>query len=365
MTVLYALVRDIQDPATSRSTKRQLSFLIRMTDLFLAGSAGYSARQVELFDDVFKVLVETLELTIRTRLARRLATDPEAPAALMRAFAADEAPEVAAPVLHHFGAFADADLIGAAGAGGQDHLFAIAQRKAVSEAVTDLLIERGEQRVVRAVAANAGARISDDGFGRLVLRSGDDAELALLVGVRREIPRHHLVRLLETASAAVCREIIARNTSHASAVKEVVTGVVDDINATLRKQSREHARARKRARRLNEWKELEEGHVHAAARADDFERTVATLSLLADCPVDIVERALLNDDPIAVEILAKAAGCSWATAKVLLQMRAADRKLTQAALNRSRENFEQIERHTARQIIETYQMRRGGPGEAA
>jgi hypothetical protein len=36
-----------------------------MTDLFLAGSARYSKRQVELFDEIFKVLVEVIELKTR------------------------------------------------------------------------------------------------------------------------------------------------------------------------------------------------------------------------------------------------------------------------------------------------------------
>jgi hypothetical protein len=66
----------------------------------------------------------------------------------------------------------EGDLIASASQQGQDHPLAIAQRETISEKVTDILIERGEQKVVHGVAKNAGARISDDGFGKLVLRSG-------------------------------------------------------------------------------------------------------------------------------------------------------------------------------------------------
>ena len=49
MTTFNSLVNEVQDAATSGSTKRQLRALTQITDLFLAGSASYSTRQVELF----------------------------------------------------------------------------------------------------------------------------------------------------------------------------------------------------------------------------------------------------------------------------------------------------------------------------
>jgi uncharacterized protein (DUF2336 family) len=66
---------------------------------------------------------------------------------------------------------------------------AISQRARLSEEVTDVLVERGNQKVVISTAANAGARFSDFGCSTLVTRSESDSELALLVWVRPEIPR--------------------------------------------------------------------------------------------------------------------------------------------------------------------------------
>ncbi len=358
MTMLYSLVQEVQDATTSGSIKRQLRALTRITDLFLAGGARYSKAQIDLFDEVFKVLVEVIEVKTRTKLARLFATDPDAPAGLVRAFAANDDVAVAGPVLSRSTALREQDLIASASVQSQDHLYAIAQRQSVSEAVTDILIDRGEQRVVHAVAKNEGAHISDGGFGKLVLRSGDDVELALHVGGRQDIPRHHFVRLLETASASVCRKIAAANPKFADLVQETVTEVIDDINGEVRKASVDHAKAKSRVKRLTEWKELGERDVHAAARAQDFERTVTALSILAECPIEVVERAILLDNPGVVQILAKAAGCSWATAKALLVMTVANRKMSKLDLERAQVNFEQLERRTARRVIEFYATRR-------
>ena len=80
MTMFSSLIDEIQNTTVSGSTKRQLSALTRITDLFVTGSGRYSKQQIELFDEVFKTLVAVIELKTRIKLARHLATIPNAPA---------------------------------------------------------------------------------------------------------------------------------------------------------------------------------------------------------------------------------------------------------------------------------------------
>ena len=238
MTTFSSLIDEIQDTTVSESTKRQLRALTRITDLFVAGSARYSKEQIELFDEVFKTLVAVIELKTRVKLARHLAANSNAPATLVRAFAFDDAIAVAAPVLSQSTALSEADLVVNASTKSQGHLYAIAQRRTISEAITEILIERGEPKVVHTVAKNAGACFSDGSFRVLVVRAGDDAQLALHVGTRRDIPRHHFLKLLETASASVCSKIVAANPQFTDAVQGAVTEVIDDINLEVRNKSR-------------------------------------------------------------------------------------------------------------------------------
>jgi uncharacterized protein (DUF2336 family) len=356
--MFYSLINEIQDTTVSGSTKRQLKALTRVTDLFAAGSGRYSKQQTELFGEVFKALVAVIELKTRVKLASHLASDPNAPATLVRAFAFDDAIAVAAPVLSQSTALSESDLVVSASTQSQGHLYAIAQRRALSEAISEILIERGEPKVVHTVAKNAGARISDRSFRELVVRAGDDAELALHVGTRRDIPRHHFLKLLETASASVCRKIVAANPQFADAVQGALTEVIDDINLVVRKRSPDHAKAKIKVRRLTDWRELGESNVHAAARAQNFEQAVTALSVLARCPIEMAERALLNEHPGAVQVIAKAAGCSWVTVKALLLMTAADRRMSNKDLDRARQNFERLEPRTAKRVLEFYDARR-------
>ena len=355
-----SLVNEIQDAPISGHTQRQLRALTRITNLFVAGAGRHTKQQVELFNEVFKTLVAVIELETRIKLSRHLATIPNAPPALVRAFAFDDAVAVAAPVLSESEAISDCDLVASASTQGQGHLHAIARRRTVSEVITEILIERGEPNVVHTVARNEGARFSDGSFRELVARAGDDAQLALHVGMRHDIPRHHFLKLLETASASVCARIAAANPQFGDAVQDAVTEVIDDINLEVRKHSPDHARAKSRVRRLQNWHELSDGNVHAAARSQNFEQAAVALSVLACCPIEMAERAILNENPGVVQVIAKAAGCSWATVKALLLMTAADRRMSEADIASARQNYQRLETQTAKRVLEFYEARRDG-----
>jgi uncharacterized protein (DUF2336 family) len=362
--MLSSLIDELQDTRVSKLTNRRLKALTRITDLFIAGSGRHSKQQIELFDEVFETLVAVIELETRIKLARHIATIPNAPATLVRAFAFDQSIAVAAPVLSQSTALSDTDLAINASTQSQGHLNAIAHRRTISEVITEILIARGEPNVVHTVAKNAGARFSDGSFRELVARAGDDGQLALHVGMRQDIPRHHFLKLLETASASVRSKVAAANPQFTDAVQDAVTEVIDDINLELRNKSPDHARAKSRVKRLQNWNELGERNVHAAARSQNFEQAAMALSVLAGCAIEMAERAILNENPGVVQVIAKAGGCSWTTVKALLLMTAANRTMSNADLERAREDFERLETRTARRVLEFYDARRNEPAAA-
>ena len=111
MAMFASLIDEIQDSSVPKLVNRQLRALTRITDLFMAGSGRHSKEQIELFDEIFKTLVAAIEVKTRIKLAHHLATNPNAPATLVRAFALDNAIAVAAPVLSHSTALEDSDLV--------------------------------------------------------------------------------------------------------------------------------------------------------------------------------------------------------------------------------------------------------------
>src|SRR6185295_6186873 len=129
---------------------------------------------------------------------------------------------------------------------GQQHLLAIAQRRALSEAVTEVLVVRGDREVISSVARNEGARFSGATFRALVARSSGDDELAVHVGARRDLPRQHLLKLIEAASASVRQKLAAADPETAAAVREVVAEIDVGLRAAPRRTMRAHGPKSKR-----------------------------------------------------------------------------------------------------------------------
>jgi hypothetical protein len=353
----HSLLDELNSAVAAGSDKQRLRIVERVTDLFTAGSRSYSGNQIALFDDVLQELVADIEVTARARLAHRLAHVRSAPPKLIRLLAFDDEIEVAEPVLIHSEQLSDADLVENATNKSQKHLFAIAQRLKLSEPVTDVLVERGDNRVVHKVAGNKGARFSLAGYGKLKIRARTDRVLMQTLSQRDDVPRQYFVKLLETASASVRTMFERAHPQAAAAIREAVDDVAISMQREARKASAPYAAAMRDAKRRFNVSPLTEVHVHAAAHAQEFDRAVIALSKFGRFPVDLVERALLDKGEDMILILARAAGCSWTTVKELLLMYVAERALQPDDLQRAFERYQSLTDRTALKIVNFYGRR--------
>jgi uncharacterized protein (DUF2336 family) len=269
----------------------------------------------------------------------------------------DDDIEVAAPVLSYSERLDERALLANAGGKSQQHLFAIAQRKSLSEAVTDLLVERGDREVVHSLAKNSGARFSDAGFRTLIKRSAEDDDLATLVGIRSDIPRSHFILLLETASSAVREHLAAESPQAGDTIDGVVAEVVGGIRTEAREASPDFAAAQAEVERQNRIRRIGEAEIYQYAREGKFEETAIALSLLCETPIDVVERALLDPGAEIVLILAKVAGLSSTTTKAILLLRAADRGMSAKDLEQALSSFDRLQPDTALRVLSFFRTR--------
>jgi uncharacterized protein (DUF2336 family) len=361
MTSTLPLLDELELAVSSGSNERRIQMLSRITDLFVGGAAHFSDKHVVVFDDVMARLVNTIEAKARAKLSRRLAPIANAPSNVVNLLAFDDDIDVARPMLMQSERIDERDLLANARSKGQQHLIAIAQRKSLSEAVTEVLVERGDREVVHSVVKNAGARFSDAGFRMLVTRSTGDDALATEVGMRSDIPRPHFLMLLEKASSAVRTRLAAENPEAGGAIEGVVAEIVGGIRNDVRNASPDFAAAQVAVERQNRLRRIGEAEIYQYARERKFEETAIALSLLCDTPIDVVERALLDPGAEIVLILAKVAGLSPTTTKAILLLRAADRGMSTQDLEQALTSFNRLQPDTARRVLGFFRTRVKGP----
>jgi uncharacterized protein (DUF2336 family) len=358
------LLDELETALASGTALRRNEILTSVTDLFINGAPRFSEDQIGIFDDVMARLMAKIEANARVKLAQRLAPIANAPANVIHLLACDDDIDVARPVLTRSERLSEQTLLVTANSKSQQHLYAITQRDALSEAVTDILVERGDRDVVHAVVKNRGARFSDAGFRVLVDRSSGDDALASEVGMRTDIPRPLFLMLLEKASSAVRARLAADNPQAAGDdIDGVMAEVVGGIRDEMRDASPAFAAAEAAVERANRIRRIGDAEIYEYARDRKFEETAIALSILCDTPIDVVERALLDPGAEIALILAKVAGLSRGTTKAVLLLRAADRGMSTEDLEQALMSFNRLQPDTAKRVLGFFRTRTKKPAK--
>jgi len=350
-------IAELDQALASGAISQRADALRRITDLFMAASAAYSDQQIALFDEVMVRLSTDMETSIRVALAGRLAAIPTAPRNLMRLLAADPAIEVAGPVLKASSRLDDPTLVERAQTGSQAHLLAISQRASIAEAVTDVLVERGDRIVALSTVNNAGARFSSAGHRILVERSKDDEDLAVGVLSRDDMPHHQLLKLFSVASENVRRALEAADRHKTLFIRDMIAGVSNQMQDRLREQARDYIEAERTVAELHRAGKLDEDALRSFAAAGRFDEATVALSILCDLPIGACERAMVQPRAELVLLLARAIGLSWNAAKALLLLRAGADGMAPANIDQSLNAFSKLRPDTARKALQFLRLR--------
>jgi uncharacterized protein (DUF2336 family) len=361
MNAHASMLQELETSIRDGSPNQRITTLRRVTDLFLRGAERYDEEQVKLFDHVIGRLAAEIEKTALAELARRLAPVENAPKGVIRTLGPPAAISVAAPVLAESPQLDEADLVELASTRSQAHLLAMCGRPDLSEAVTDVLVDRGNGLVARKVTTNEGARFSEAGFTSLVVRAENDDDLAEKVGKRADIPPHLFQKLVAQATERVQQRLLAGATPEIQvAIQHILFEISRKVSGKPELASRSYSAASSFVRMLVQSDKLTISELAKFANSGRFEESVAALAELSGVPLDIVDRVMHGDciDPLLV--LCKAKGFDWSLVRSLVVMRRNCRKLSPQELARICQDYGALSRATADRVLRFWQIRQTG-----
>jgi len=231
MGVPASLLPELEDVVQESSADKRAETLRRITTLFLDGAPSFNAEHIALFDDVIGCLIERIETKTLAELARRIAPVANAPASVVSVLAKNDDIAVAGPALKQ-ARLNDPDLMYIAETKSQAHLLAMSTRLGISEALADILVERGDREVARSIANNQHAQLSDNAFTTLVKRAEQDSVLAEKVGMRADIPPRLFRQLLIQANEVVQKRLLAGAKPETQAeIRRILAQVTEEVAA--------------------------------------------------------------------------------------------------------------------------------------
>ncbi len=349
------------DDAVQRGTpESRMRALQHTTDLLIAGR--YSDDEIWTFGEVIGRLADEIEVAARAQLARRLARFDRAPVNIIHKLAFDDSIDVAGPVLQESERLETYALVANACTKSQPHLLAISKRKSIEQAVTDVLVTRGNREVVNSVASNDGARLSEFGFLHMIQRAEGDSILAEQLGLRNDIPRHLFQQLIAKASVEVKKRLEDERPAMVDQIQSSVTEVTGTLQSKFGPVSRSHFVAKRVVAAQHQQGNLNEDSISGYARSHRLDEVTIGLSLLCSLPGDVIERALVDKNREMLLVLAKALDFSWATTMSLLFLGAKDHRITAQDLTDLENEFGRLNVKTSRSVLEFYQSRKSAGG---
>ena len=351
-----SLLPELEDVVQHGSAEKRAETLRRITTLFLDGAKLFNAEHVALFDDVMGCLIEEIEAKALAELARRIAPVFNAPPSVVSALAKNDDIEVARPLLE-VAPISDPDLKYIAETKSQAHLLALSSRFGITEALSEILVDRGDRDVARTIATNQDARLSDNTFTTLVKRAEQDGVLAEKVGQRTDIPPRLFRQLLMQASDVVQKRLLASAKPETQAeIRRVLEKVTDEVGAKA--APRNYTAALATVRALHKEGKLTENDIAEYAKSGQYEETIAALATLCAVPVEVVDRLMSGERADPVLILARSAGFGWPTVREVVCARPGPRA-TETTLTAAFENFEKLTAATAQRVVRFWQVRQG------
>jgi len=357
MTKVQASLITELERATHSGAHDCAETLRRVTDLFLVGADRFSEEQVLLFEDVLGFLIEKIETRARAELSTRLALVDNAPIRIVQRLAQDEEITVAEPVLTRSARLTGDDLIQIARTKSQGHLLAISGRRQLDEALTDILLDRGNREVIHKLAQNSGARFSETGFTTLVVKAETDERLAEAVGLRLDVPSHLFEQLLSQATKTVRSRLLSLAPPETQReIRRVLAQVSREIGWAVT-APRDFTRAQEIVLQKYSSGALHEAALVEFAKTHKYEELVAALSLLCSAPIEVIDSLMCSPRNDGLLVPCRVAKLKWSTVDTILNNKFGHHSLTNFDRETLSADYARLSQTTAQQVLGFWQAR--------
>jgi uncharacterized protein (DUF2336 family) len=358
-------LQDLISLAKEPSSEKRRVLLREVTDLFFA-NPDHRGGEMALFDDVLSQLAGDMEEAVRAELARRITPEPYPPSGLVRKLATDASIEVARPLLEGSTALTDEVLLSVAEQKGQDHLKAISRRKVVSEAVSEVIVERADDETLGVLLGNEGAALSRHAHEVAVDRAEANPALHEVVVNRRHLPVDLLNDMYFVVEAKLRTKILDRNAEvDPDALEAALAAGRNRVATQDGALPADYEAAERDVRSMVARKALTPKALASMLRNRESTRFMVALSELAGIDFHTARVILEKRELDALAIVCKAADFDrslFLTFAVLVLDRDAD---PMGRAKKYGDLYAELPKESAQRTLRFWRMRRQGPDLAA
>ena len=300
-------VRQLLALAHDKSVESRRTLLENISDLFISGEGRLSERERTLMAGIVGQLIHDVEMSVRRELAERLASEPNAPRELLVTLAND-AIEIAHPILRQSGVLNDTDLIDIVKSRTQEHRLAVAMRSGLSAEVSQALIDTGDHDVIEALVNNHDAELSRRAMEYLVAESRQTDRFQHPLLRRPDLPIQLAHRMFWWVSAALREYII----THYKADPTTIDALIQETTSKVQKGSETDRSTYREAEyivsEIANKGQLDERFLLQCLRRGRIAAFTAALARMADIEISLSRHIIFDPGGEGLAVLCKASG---------------------------------------------------------
>lgn len=214
--------------ANDKSQQGRAVLTTAIVELFSEETQLFTSSDREVMTQIIIQLVDSVEVTVKTALAERLADQSGMPRDLAIHIANMEA-SVAFPILKNSTVLQDPDLISIVMHKTMEHQMAVSVRTILPPAVSKALAESEHDDVVRSLLENDGAQIDEETFEGIARRVTQETAFNNALVKRQDLPKWVGQQLYWAVSAALRQDLIENHGIDEDSLDDAIEGVLPEI----------------------------------------------------------------------------------------------------------------------------------------
>lgn len=352
-------LQNLIDLAKEPSSEKRRELLRSLTEMFLDAAPIYTDAERSHFGAILSRVAADMDAAVRRQLARQFANVPSAPYDLIRNLATDEDFSVARDVLLKSTVLRDDDLIAIARHSAQDKLEVIAARHSVSEAVSEAIVEHGDDQVVVKLVQNTGAALSRSTIRRVVERSETSDVLQAPLITRADVPPDMLQDMFSFVSSELRTKITQKLDSlPPEVIEKAFAAAAREFAGEVRQVKDADRKAMVYVAEMARRKLLNEALLHQLLRNNQVTEFIHAFARLGEIDVKTAARIVNACNAEGVAVVCRATRfdrSTFAAIAFFLEERAND---TQKGMHNILELYDKVTPEAAQRVMRFWRVRK-------
>lgn len=220
---------DVVKLSASRSAENKITTVQKLSSLY--SSPNISLRERKLAEDIFRIMVEDVEIKVRQILSECLKNSKNIPQDLVIKLINDE-DCVSIPFIKYYEGLTDNELIEILNARNIDKQKAVAQRRNLSNEISAYIVDKCPEEVVVTLVSNNSANILEKTYHNIVSKFGNSENIKRCLVYRSELPVSVISKIVHSLSDELQKRLIITHNLPSNIASDIVEQVKE--KATLR-----------------------------------------------------------------------------------------------------------------------------------